>query len=164
MALSQPVQNGAGDLQRELLASRYSSAAPLEAVLPGTDTAVPKAEDKHAFASQDWFERSSEKADGGRTALKNLIARVKSIADAAAQREAAARVGQSPASEPAETEGPLPPASVFVPPPASWATPNTSPSGSTTTASDSGSTSGSTSTGNTPSGQGQGLLNKLLGG
>src|SRR5215217_6950506 len=123
MALSQPVQNGVGDVQRELLASRYSSAAPLEAVLPGTDTAAPKAEEKHAFASQDWFERSSEKADGGRTALKNLIARMKSIADAAAQRDAAARVGQTPASEATESEPAVPPASTFVPPPASWATP-----------------------------------------
>src|SRR5829696_1223577 len=105
MALSQPVQNGLNDTQRELLASRYSVAAPIDPVLPGTKTAAPKAEEKHAFASQDWFERSSDKADGGRTALKNLMERMKKLAEAAEQREAAQRV--TPSQPEAEgTDGP----------------------------------------------------------
>src|SRR5215208_151997 len=107
MALSQPVQNGLNDTQRELLASRYSVAAPIDPVLPGTKTAAPKAEEKHPFASQDWFERSSDKADGGRTALKNLMERMKKLAEAAEQREAAERVtASSPAPEPESTGGP----------------------------------------------------------
>jgi hypothetical protein len=178
MALSQPVQSGSNDLQRELLTSRYSKTAPLEPVLPGTKTAAPKAEEKHAVASQDWFERSTDKADGGRTALKNLLTRMKSLADAAAQREAAERVGVAPEATEEGTSA-LPAASTFAPPAASWAAPNTSgstaastgsgssatppDSGSGTTSSGSETTSGSGSSGNTPSGQGQGLLNKLLG-
>jgi hypothetical protein len=109
MAPSQPVQNGLGDLQRELLTSRYSTAAPLDPVLPGTKTAAPKAEEKRPFASQDWFERSADKADGGRTALENLMARMKGLADAAEQRRAAERVADA-ATAPAdatEASGPL---------------------------------------------------------
>ena len=179
MAPSQPVQSGSNDLQRELLSSRYTVTAPLETVLPGTKTAAPKVEEKHAFATQDWFERSTDKADGGRTALKNLMSRMKGLADAAAQREAAERVATT--TEPAgEESSALPPASMFAPPPASWAAPNASSStepesGSSspapppdsgsggTTSGDTTSGSGSGSTGNTPNGQGQGLLNKLLG-
>src|ERR687898_2517191 len=128
MALSQPVQNGLGDLQRDLLTSRYSTAAPLDPVLPGTKTTAPKAEEKRPFASQDWFERSADKADGGRTALQNLMKRMKGLADAAEQRQAAERL----AAEAPKPEG------------AASAVPATSTSASsTTTGSESTSTSGS---------------------
>jgi hypothetical protein len=175
MALSQPVQNGLGDVQRELLTSRYSVAAPVDPVLPGTKTTAPKAEEKHAFASQDWFERTTDKADGGRTALKNLLTRMKGLADAAEQRQAAERVSATPEAkvEPEEGLQALPPASMFVPPPASWAAttgaapapaPATAPA-EPATPPPPPSTGGSTG-GNTPNGQGQGggLIGKLFGG
>jgi hypothetical protein len=150
MALSEPVQNGSNDLQRELLARRYSAARPVEPVLPGTDTAAPKAEEKHAFATQDWFERSSEKADGGRTALKNLIARMKALADARAEREAAERVAASAAKSTNAEPSALPTASMFVAPA------STTSSGSTATG---GTTTGGGTTGGSTGG---GLIGKLF--
>src|SRR5215207_7106338 len=160
MALSQPVQNGLNDTQRELLASRYSVAAPIDPVLPGTKTAAPKAEEKHAFASQDWFERSSDKADGGRTALKNLMERMKKLAEAAEQREAAQRVTPSqPEAESTEGSGN---GSMFVSAaPDGWWGSGDVAVGSTDSGNGGGSTSGSGSTGGSSGG---GLIGKLFGG
>ena len=165
MALSQPVQNGSGDLQRELLTSRYSTAAPLGAAPPGATTAAPKAEEKRPSASQDRFESSADKADGGRAALQNLRDHMKGLADAAEQREAAERVG---AEAPKDAVAPrmFPDASMFVPPPASWAPANGAPAGSTV--SGTGSTvSGSTDSGSTSGGTGStggGLVDRIFGG
>jgi hypothetical protein len=141
MGLSQPVQSGASDVQRELLTRRYATAAPVEAVLPGTKTVAPKAEEKHAFGGQDWFERSTDKADGGRTALKNMLERMKKLADANAEREAAERVAATgspaaPVPENTQVAAPAVPTGWWAP--ASVASDNNNP--------DAGSGSGSTTT------------------
>jgi hypothetical protein len=91
--MSEPVQNRALDLHRAALAGNYFAAAPTQAAAGRTRADLAKFDEKDPMVRRDWFERSSEEADYGRTALRNLSARLQSIAEAAQAREAAARVG-----------------------------------------------------------------------
>ena len=82
-------------MQQAVFASRYMATSPLEVVAGDVRAGLAKPDEERSTVRKDWFELTSERAEGGRTALRNLNARMRGLAEAAQAREAAERVAQA---------------------------------------------------------------------